>query len=54
MKCINCGYFGNCENAEKVCEKFIKANRNITKLKSNDDGVFVFEKIYEQEKVNEK
>lgn len=39
-KCINCGYFLNCKIADKNienCEKFVKANRIITKGIKNEN-----------------
>ena len=45
-KCIDCDYFGSCEKAENVCEKYKKTfHRTITKLDKAEDGVFEFSKL---------
>ena len=40
-KCINCGYFLNCKYASENitdCNKFVKANRVITKIENGGKG----------------
>lgn len=46
MKCIDCDYFGNCEKAENVCEKYRKTiRRNYTRLKNAENENFEFQKM---------
>lgn len=58
MKCVDCGYFcGNCEEADKdktYCEKFIKANRIITKLDEIDNGYYKFSRLETKDDIQSK
>ena len=45
-KCVDCDYFGSCEKAENVCEKYKKTiRRKYTKLEKVENGVFEFSKL---------
>lgn len=45
-KCVDCDYFGGCEKAGEVCEKYKKTfHRTITKLDKAENGVFEFSKL---------
>lgn len=45
-KCVDCDYFGGCEKAGEVCEKYKKTfHRTITKLDSAEDEICKFSKL---------
>ena len=45
-KCVDFDYFGGCEKAGEVCEKYKKTfHRTITKLDKAENGVFEFSKL---------
>jgi len=53
MKCIDCDYFGNCEKAENVCEKYKKTfHRTYTRLDKAEYGVFEFSKLEVEDEKN--
>lgn len=50
MKCVDCDYFGGCEKAGEVCEKYKKTiRRKYTKLEKVENGIFEF-KVVEEDK----
>lgn len=49
-KCIDCDYFGGCEKAGEVCEKYKKTiHRTITKLDKAENGIFTFKEMEEKD-----
>lgn len=52
-RCIDCDYFGGCDKAGEVCEKYKKTiHRTYTRLEKLENGVFTF-KVMEVKNENQ-
>jgi hypothetical protein len=50
-KCVDCDYKFTCgkANSRTICDRYKNTPKKITHLKNNEDGVFEFEMIYEED-----